>query len=97
MGLRIYEYPGLSFNTGIPPLPPLGVQTLTPGSSASTGAIGAHTYTVTMETDAGCYVLVTSSGSTVVVTSTNGVRIAANLPPQAFAVSPLSRITTLST
>src|SRR6266702_3989213 len=102
MPMTITEFSGaaafLTGKSGAIPAESLRSQaiTLTTGVAASTTALGTGTTLVRVCSDVGAYLLFGSSASTGVATSTNGMRIAPNVP-EYFAVTALMRLTAVST
>jgi|SRR5882672_2650696 len=86
---------GALYAVSVLPEPALRSTPLTIGSSVSTSALGAGTNIVRLDIDTGCFILFTSSGSTVVATSTNAAHFSAGAHIR--SVQPFARITTLST
>jgi hypothetical protein len=78
-------------------LPEPAIRTIpfTIGSSVSTSQVGSGTNIVRLDIDTGCFILFTSSGSTVVATSTNASHYSAG--SHVRVVPPNCKITTLST
>ncbi len=98
MTVFVTELRGYGFNFPVPTLLGSNSLQLSVGSSVSTGAlVQPLTNMMLVTADTGAYLLQTSSNSTAIVTSTNGVRIPANTPPMLFAASPFARLTCLST